>query len=122
MGQQTNEVKAAASAGARVKKAVLAALALTAAIMAAGYAGLCAWAGSRTTFYPKETISGVNVGGLTVEQAGQVLAGSLPGRTLSVSTVQTAEAEGWISSYSFQVTRWRSWISGLISTKAISSP
>ena len=100
MGQQTNEVKAAASAGARVKKAsaapVLAALALTAAIMAAGYAGLCAWAGSRTTFYPKETISGVNVGGLTVEQAGQVLAGSLPGRTLSVSPIQTAEEEGWL--------------------------
>ena len=70
MGQQTNEVKAAASAGARVKKAsaapVLAALALTAAGLAAGYAGRGAWAGSRTTFYPKETLGGVNVGGRTV--------------------------------------------------------
>ena len=96
MGQLTNEVKAG---GARVKKGsavpVIAALALTAAIMAAGYAGLCAWAGSRTVFYPRETISGVDVGGLTVEQAGQVLAGALPGRTLAVSTVQTAEKEGW---------------------------
>ena len=27
-----------------------------------------------------------------------------------------------MSSYSFQVTRWVSWISGLISTRAISSP
>lgn len=98
MGQLTNEVKAG---GTQVKKVstapVFIALALTAAIMAGAYAGLCAWAGSRTVFYPKETISGINVGGLTVEQAGQVLAGALPGRTLSVSTVQTAEAEGWIS-------------------------
>lgn len=98
MGQLTNE--AAASGGARVKKGsaapVIIALTLTAAIMAAGYAGLCAWAGSRTVFYPKETISGIDVGGLTVEQAGQVLAGALPGRTLSVSPVQTAEEEGWL--------------------------
>ena len=97
MGQMTNEVK---TGGARVKKSsaapVVIALVLTAAIMAGAYAGLCAWAGSRTVFYPKETISGVNVGGLTVEQAGQVLAGALPGRTLSVSPVQTAETEGWI--------------------------
>ncbi len=96
MGQMTNE----AAGGARVKRnpaaPVAIALVLTAAIMAGAYAGLCSWAGSRTTFYPKETISGVNVGGLTVEQAGQVLAGSLPGRTLTVSPVQTAEAEGWL--------------------------
>ncbi len=96
MGQLTNEVK---TGGTRVKKGsaapVFIALALTAAIMAAGYAGLCAWAGSRTTFYPKETISGVDVGGLTVEQAGQVLAGALPGRTLAVSPAQAAEDEGW---------------------------
>jgi len=82
MGLLTNEVK---TGGARVKKRspavpVFIALALTAAIMAGGYAGLCAWAGSRDTFYPRETISGVDVGGLTVDQAGQVLAGALPGR------------------------------------------
>ncbi len=97
MGQLTNEVKTAG--GARVKKGsagpVIAALVLTAAIMAGAYAGLCYWAGSRDTFYPKETIGGVDVGGLTVEQAGQVLAGSLPGRSLAVSPVQTAEDEGW---------------------------
>lgn len=97
MGQLTNEVK---TGGARLKKRspavpVFIALALTAAIMAGGYAGLCAWAGSRDTFYPRETISGVEVGGLTVEQAGQVLAGALPGRALAVSPVQAAEDEGW---------------------------
>ena len=99
VGVLGNYVNAGAGGG-RGKKGsaapVVIALVLTAAIMAGAYAGLCYWAGSRTTFYPKETISGVNVGGLTVEQAGQVLAGSLPGRTLTVSPVQTAEAEGWL--------------------------
>ncbi len=98
MGQMTNEVSAAARAKKGAAAPVFIALALTAAIMAGAYAGLCAWAGSRTVFYPGETIGGVNVGGLTVEQAGQVLAGALPGRTISVSTVQTAEAEGWLPS------------------------
>lgn len=97
MGLLTNEVK---TGGARLKKRspavpVFIALALTAAIMAGGYAGLCAWAGSRDTFYPRETISGVDVGGLTVDQAGQVLAGALPGRALAVSPAQEAEDEGW---------------------------
>ena len=100
MGQMTKEDRTATSGGSRVKKnpavPVIMALTLTAAIMAGAYGGLCAWAGSRTVFYPRETISGVNVGGLTVEQAGQVLAGALPGRTLSVSPVQTAESEGWL--------------------------
>ena len=99
MEQLTNE---AGAAGRRLKKGsaapVLIALGLTAAIMAGAYAGLCAWAGSRTVFYPGEAIGGVNVGGLTVEQAGQVLAGALPERVISVSPVQTAEAEGWLPS------------------------
>ena len=99
MGQMTNEVKQSKTGGARVKKgggsALLAALVLTAAIMAGAYAALCAWAGSRTVFYPNETISGVSVGGLSMEQAAQVLSSALPGQTLSVSTAQEAEKEGW---------------------------
>jgi len=97
MGQLTNEVNK--TGGARVKKGgaapVLIALGLTVAIMAGAYAGLCAWAGSRTVFYPGETISGVAVGGLTVEDAGQVLAAALPGQMVTVSTAQDAAAEGW---------------------------
>ncbi len=100
MGQTTNEVKwTAGPGGARAKKGgaapVLIALGLTAAIMAGAYAGLCAWAGSRTVFYPRETVGGVDVGGLTVDQAAQVLAGVLPGKTIAVSPVQEPEKEGW---------------------------
>ncbi len=100
MAQLTNEVKEPKTGGTRVKGGgaapVLLALALTAAIMGGAYAGLCAWAGSRTVFYPRETIAGVSVGGLTVDEAAQVLAGTLPGQTLALTPVQTAEKEGWI--------------------------
>ena len=99
MTRLTNEVMREQTGGARVKKGgaapVLIALTLTAAIMAGGYAGLCAWAGSQTDFYPKALIGGVDVGGLTVDQAAQVLAGALPGRAISVSPVQDPEKEGW---------------------------
>ena len=99
MGQMTDEVMQSKNKGTRVKMggaaSVFLALALTAAIMVGAYTGLCAWAGSRTVFYPKETIGGVDVGGLTVDQAAQVLAGSLPEKTLAVSPVQSAADEGW---------------------------
>ncbi len=98
MGQTEREA-IKTKTGGRVRKGgavpVFIALTLTAAIMAGAYAGLCAWAGSRTDFYPRELIGGVDVGGLTVEQAGQVLAGALPGRTIAVSPAQDAEKEGW---------------------------
>ena len=101
MAQLTNEVKQSKTEGTRVKKrggsALLLALALTALIMGGAYSGLCAWAGSRTVFYPNETISGISVGGLTVDQAAQTLAGALPGQTVTVSSAQTAEEEGWIT-------------------------
>nr|WP_325181864.1 VanW family protein [uncultured Oscillibacter sp.] len=99
MAQRTDEVMWEKAAGKRMKKGgaapVVAALFLTAAIMGGGYAGLCAWAGSQTDFYPGEIVGGVDIGGLTVEQAAQVLAGSLPGRTISVAPLQEAEKEGW---------------------------
>lgn len=100
MGQMTNEVKQLNIDGVRSKRsgsALLIALVLTAAIMAGAYAGLCAWAGSRTVFYPRETIHGVAVGGLTVDEAAQVLAGALPGQTITVSSAQRAAEEGWLS-------------------------
>lgn len=99
MGEMTKERKWLSEDGSRVKKGgaapVFIALALTAAIMAGAYAGLCAWAGSRTVFYPRETIGGVNVGGLTVDEAAQELAYALPEKTMTVSTAQKAEDEGW---------------------------
>lgn len=99
MAGLTSEVKRLSEKGSRVKKGGAApafiALGLTAAIMAGAYTGLCAWAGSRTAFYPGETIGGVNVGGLTVDQAAQELAYALPEKTLTVSTAQKAADEGW---------------------------
>lgn len=93
MGRTANEVRLEKKK--RGAAPILIALGLTAAIMAAGYAGLCAWAGSQTTFYPRELIGGVDVGGLTVEQAGKVLAGTLPQKTISVTPAQEAAAAGW---------------------------
>ena len=93
MGRTANEVRREKKKGGAAP--VFIALGLTAAIMAAGYAGLCAWAGSRTDFYPKELIGGVDVGGLTVDQAGQVLAGTLPQKSIAVSPLQEAGKEGW---------------------------
>ena len=99
MGLLTNEVKQTDLDRAGAKKGgaapIFIALALTAAIMGGAYAGLCAWAGSRTVFYPGEAIRGVAVGGLTVDQAAKTLAAALPGQTLTVSTAQKAEEEGW---------------------------
>lgn len=99
MGQLTNEVEQARQGGSRVKKGgaapVFIALTLTAAIMGGAYAGLCAWAGSRDVFYPGETIRGVAVGGLTVEEAARTLAAALPGQSLTVTTAQRAADEGW---------------------------
>ena len=43
------------------------------AVLLAAYAGLCAYAGSLDTFYPNRHINGIDVGGLTVEQAQQRL-------------------------------------------------
>lgn len=93
MGQTANEVRQAKKKGGAAP--IFIALGLTAAIMGGAYAGLCAWAGSRTDFYPRELIGGVDVGGLTVEQAGQVLAGTLPQKTIAVSPLQDAGKEGW---------------------------
>ena len=67
MGRTANEVRQEKKKGGAAP--VLIALGLTAAIMAAGYAGLCAWAGSRTDFYPKELIGGVDVGGVGADDA-----------------------------------------------------
>ena len=98
MDRVANENKQIHMGGSRTKKgggsALLIALSLTAVIMAGAYSALCAWAGSRTVFYPNETIQGVSVGGLSVDQAAQVLASSLPGQTISVATAQKAAAEG----------------------------
>ena len=44
-------------------------LAVLAGLVAAGYLGLCAYAGNLNTFYPNYRINGIDVGGLTVSEA-----------------------------------------------------
>lgn len=93
----SNEVKTSAG-GARVQKgggsAIFVALGLTAAILAGAYGGICAYAHTLDTFYPHHTINGVDVGGLTVEEAGTALAEQLPDRELSL-TVSRPTDSAW---------------------------
>ena len=67
------------------KKVILIVIAAVVVLLAAGYLGLCAWAGSGT-FWPNTTIAGVNVGGQTREQAvdalEQGMAEALSGRSV----------------------------------------
>ena len=43
------------------------------AVLVAAYAALCAYANSLDTFYPNTTVNGVDVAGLTAEQAAERL-------------------------------------------------
>ncbi len=54
------------------------------AVLLAAYAGLCAYAGSLDTFYPNRHINGIDVGGLTVEQAQQRLETQLLKREITL--------------------------------------
>ena len=98
----TNEVKASNAGGTRLRKggggsAVFAALGLTAAILAGAYGGVSAYAHTLDTFYPHHTINGVDVGGLTVDEAGAVLAEQLPRQQLEITVsrpVDSAWPEG----------------------------
>ena len=54
------------------------------AVLMAAYAGLCAYAGSLDTFYPNRHINGIDVGGLTVEQAQQRLETQLLKREITL--------------------------------------
>lgn len=58
---------------------VVAALAV---LLAGGYAGLCAYAGSLDTFYPNYAINGVEVAGLTVQEAQAKLEEEMPAREI----------------------------------------
>ncbi len=57
-------------------------LAVAAVLLAAAYLGICAYAGSLDTFYPNCAINGVNVAGLTVQDAQEKLARETPEREI----------------------------------------
>ena len=52
------------------------------AVLLAAYVGLCAYANSLDTFYPNTTINGVDVAGLTAEQAAERLRQEIPEETV----------------------------------------
>ena len=81
MEQQINEAvekttEKISTGGKRVKKSnkkpwVI--LGVIAAVLAAGYVGVCAYANSLDTFYPNSNINFIDVSGLTAEELQQII-------------------------------------------------
>lgn len=74
-GKRANNGRARKSPGRRT---ALIAAGATVGVCAAAYLGLCAYAGSRDTFYADTTINGVDVSGLTASAAQEQLRQQLP--------------------------------------------
>lgn len=87
MEQTTKEAIAQRNGGKRLSggagKKPLIIIGILAAVLAAAYLGLCAYAASLDVFFPNTTINGVDVAGMTVQQAGEELGSTLPQRTMS---------------------------------------
>ena len=64
-------------------------LAVLAGLVAAGYLGLCAYAGNLNTFYPNYRINGIDVGGLTVSEAQEKLESDLLNQAIDLVDPQT---------------------------------
>ena len=60
-------------------------------VLAAAYVALCAYANSLDTFYPNTTINGVDVAGLTPEQAAERLRQEVPAETVEFYLPRTDE-------------------------------
>lgn len=98
MEQRTNEAVVQGAGGARLKQGSqkpLAIVGIAAAVLLAVYLGLCAYAGSRSTFYPNYAVHGIHVGGMDTAQAAAVLAAELPAQTVTIQIVEDPAAEGW---------------------------
>lgn len=87
MEQTTKEAIAQRNGGKRLSggagKKPLIIIGILAAVLAAAYLGLCAYAASLDVFFPNTTINGVDVAGMTVQQAGEELGSTLPQRTMA---------------------------------------
>ena len=70
------------SGGAGKKPLII--IGILVAVLAAAYLGLCAYAASLDVFFPNTTINGVDVAGMTVQQAGEELGSNLPQRTMAI--------------------------------------
>lgn len=87
MEQTTKEAIAQRTGGKRLSggagKKPLIIIGILVAVLAAAYLGLCAYAASLDVFFPNTTINGVDVAGMTVQQAGEELGSTLPQRTMA---------------------------------------
>ncbi|MDR3982702.1 MAG: VanW family protein [Dysosmobacter sp.] len=87
MEQTTKEAIAQRNGGKRLSggagKKPLIIIGILVAVLAAAYLGLCAYAASLDVFFPNTTINGVDVAGMTVQQAGEELGSTLPQRTMA---------------------------------------
>ena len=87
MEQTTKEAIAQRNGGKRLSggagKKPLIIIGILVAVLAAAYLGLCAYAASLGVFFPNTTINGVDVAGMTVQQAGEELGSTLPQRTMA---------------------------------------
>lgn len=96
MEQTTKEAIAQRNGGKRLSggagKKPLIIIGILAAVLAAAYLGLCAYAASLDVFFPNTTINGVDVAGMTVQQAGEELGSTLPQRTMAFYLPLTGES------------------------------
>ena len=93
MEQNINEAIVEHKGGKRLKQGggnkFLVVLAILVGLVAAGYLGLCAYAGNLNTFYPNYRINGIDVGGLTVSEAQEKLESDLLNQSIDLVDPQT---------------------------------
>ena len=118
MEPMTNPEAQTASGGARLKKGSaktpLIVLGVTVAVLAAGYLGLCAFALHHSTIWQETFVLGVNIGGMTEEEATQAVSNALPDMQISLylypdggdlpdTAVQTPDAQIPLSDLDAQI-------------------
>ena len=81
MEPNTNEATAPKRLKTGGKKPIII-IGVIVAVLLAAYVGLCAYANSLDIFYPNTTINGVDVAGLTAEQAAERLRQEIPEETV----------------------------------------
>ena len=93
MEQNINEAVVEHKGGKRLKRGggntVLVVLAVLVGLMAAGYLGLCAYAGNLNTFYPNYRINGIDVGGLTAAEAQKKIETELLAQPVEITNADT---------------------------------
>ena len=101
MEQTTKEAIAQRNGGKRLSggagKKPLIIIGILVAVLAAAYLGLCAYAASLDVFFPNTTINGVDVTGMTVQQAGEELGSTLPQRTMAFYLPLTDKSEDGVT-------------------------